>query len=133
MHIVGGHNDDDDELEGLNLDFDTADNMDLFRMDLFHGESSGIHNDDRRHVFRAFDDDDDDDEGDENDQQSPVASSKDTKMCAAAFPPQDYSDSARQNCMRLDGFIPPHQLVQRDCFSLGMQHQIRKRFKTPII
>ncbi|KAF0719521.1 Aste57867_965 [Aphanomyces stellatus] len=28
---------------------------------------------------------------------------------------------------RRRGFIPPHQLVQRDCFSLGIQHQFRKR------
>ncbi|ETV99648.1 hypothetical protein H310_07717 [Aphanomyces invadans] len=25
------------------------------------------------------------------------------------------------------GFIPPHQMIQRDCFSLGVQHQFRKR------
>ncbi|KAH9104695.1 hypothetical protein LEN26_014925 [Aphanomyces euteiches] len=29
--------------------------------------------------------------------------------------------------VRRRGFIPPHQLVQRDCFSLGVQHQFRKR------
>ncbi|RHZ23301.1 hypothetical protein DYB37_004319 [Aphanomyces astaci] len=28
---------------------------------------------------------------------------------------------------RWRGFIPPHQLIQRDCFSLGVQHHFRKR------